>query len=55
VQHGDLRLEAQLDRSYLFGRDDRSASSSARVGVAFRNEWGLIRLDFEYVGWREQE
>jgi hypothetical protein len=56
LRHGDLRFETQIDRSFLVGPDsDRSASSAARAGFAFRNAWGVARLDFEYVGWRDHE
>ena len=49
---GDLRLEAGIvhDRESLrddFGESDSSAVTAARVGLLFRNEWGIVRLRFD--------
>jgi hypothetical protein len=55
---GDLRLEAGLvhERSYLqadFGGSDSSGFTAARVGLLFRNEWGVVRLRFDLGRHRE--
>lgn len=56
TERGDFRFEAQIDRTWLLGPGSaRTAVSAARAGFAFRNAWGLLRLDFEYVGWRDSE
>lgn len=56
TERGDFRFEAQIDRTWLRGpAGARTAVSSVRTGLAFRNAWGLLRLDFEYVGWRDRE
>ena len=48
---GDLRLEAGLVREWsrLENDDgqDSSSRTSARVGLLFRNEWGVLRLRFD--------
>jgi outer membrane protein assembly factor BamA len=49
---GDLRLEAGLvhERTHLENDDVQrrlSAQTSARLGLLFRNEWGVIRLRFD--------
>jgi hypothetical protein len=55
---GDLRLEAGLvrERSFLeddFGDGESSGFAAARVGLLFRNEWGVVRLRFDLGRHRE--
>ena len=53
---GDLWFEVEADHIWLDGfGSDGTGGSSARAGLAFRNAWGLLRLDFEYVGRRDGE
>ncbi|HEU4520873.1 MAG TPA: hypothetical protein VFT12_02655 [Thermoanaerobaculia bacterium] len=52
---GDLHFETGLDRSWLRSSVGRRASSTASAGLVYRNAWGVVRLDFEYVGWRNHE
>lgn len=52
IRYGDLRLEVEAERNFLrYG--DASSFGTARAGLAFRNAWGVVRLDFRYVGWRQ--
>lgn len=52
LEYGDLRFEAEGER--ILRRFDESVSyGTARAGLAFRNAWGVVRLDFRYVGWRD--
>jgi hypothetical protein len=48
---GQMRFEAELERNLLhYG--DAGSYGKARLGLAFRNRWGVARLDFQYIGWR---
>ena len=49
---GDLRAEAELDRFIvdLFS-SQRGSSGDLRIGLAFRNTWGVVRANFQYSGW----
>ncbi len=54
LKYGDLRLELQADRVFTKVRQfPFDAESTARIGLAHRNVWGVLRLDFEYNAWRE--
>jgi hypothetical protein len=54
IAAGDLRLEVEGDRLYTRIRNNHfEAHSTARVGLAYRNVWGVLRLDFAYNAWRE--
>jgi hypothetical protein len=49
---GDMRAEAELDRFVVDPFSSRRGSSSnLRLGVAFRNTWGVVRANFQYSGW----
>jgi len=51
IRHGDLRVELEAERNFLhYG--DATSYATARAGLAFRNAWGVVRLDFRYLGWR---
>ena len=53
---GDLWFEVEADRIWLHGfGSDGAGGATGRAGLAFRNAWGLLRLDFEYVGRRDGE
>lgn len=54
LRYGDLRLHVQADRTFRQSRRPPThADSTVSVGVAHRNVWGVLRLDFEYNSWRE--
>jgi hypothetical protein len=52
IRYGDLRFEAEAERN-LQHFSEASSNGTARAGLAFRNSWGVVRLDFRYVGWRQ--
>lgn len=51
LRHGDLRFELDLARNFLDYPDDVSYGVGT-AAFAFRNAWGVVRLEFEYTGWR---
>jgi hypothetical protein len=53
LKHGDLRFEASVDRVFM-DYSVLTAYSNVRLGVAFRNQWGIATFTFQYVGWRDQ-
>lgn len=55
LRWGDLRFELEGDR-FLSALDDQySAESTARAGFAYRTAWGVLRMNFQYTGWRQPE
>jgi hypothetical protein len=58
LRNGDLRLELEADREFSkqkaqFFPRPWSAESTARLSVAYRNVWGVVRLEFTYNDWRQ--
>jgi len=51
IHTGDLRLEVEVNRNFL-RYADATSYGTARAGLAFRNAWGVVRVDFRYLGWR---
>jgi hypothetical protein len=53
LRDGDLRLELEGDRHFIrVQRPPFRAESTLRLGLASRNVWGVLRLNFEYTAWR---
>ncbi|HEX8153398.1 MAG TPA: hypothetical protein VF698_09750, partial [Thermoanaerobaculia bacterium] len=50
---GDFRFELEAERVFL-QYDEASSYGTARAGLALRNTWGVARLDFRYIGWRQR-
>ena len=53
MRDGELRFEAETERIIL-RYADTSSYGTARAGLAFRNSWGVVRLDLRYIGWRQR-
>jgi hypothetical protein len=53
IRWGDLRLEIEGDRELASVNDDHYMHSTARVGFAYRGAWGVLRMNFQYVGWEQ--
>lgn len=60
LRAGDLRLEIEADRQWqrLGGRqfpnlEHWRADTTARVSVAYRNVWGVLRFELAYNDWRQ--
>jgi hypothetical protein len=53
LRDGDLRLELEGDRHFIrVQRPPFRAESTLRIGLASRNVWGVLRLNFDYTAWR---
>lgn len=56
LRYGDLRFELDYDRIIMHvhaGQShDTSSRGEGRVGMAYRNAWGVAHLTFKYIGWR---
>jgi hypothetical protein len=55
IRDGDLRLEAGFDRTFgkVIHAPHVFTESTARLGLVYRNVWGIVRLDVEYSAWRQ--
>jgi hypothetical protein len=54
LRDGDLRLEISADRTFTHvQRPPWSTETVVRAGIAYRNVWGVLRLDASYSGGRE--
>lgn len=52
LRGADLRFETGAERVIL-RYDDTSSYGTVHAGVAWRSAWGTLRLDFQYLGWRQ--
>lgn len=58
LRAGDLRLELEADRQFQHIRSRPiprpwTSQSTARVSLAYRNVWGVLRLELTYNDWRQ--